>query len=131
MNLTQVNAQTETQSSYFIKPPSKIIGPINEGGIMKMNEDFCTRAVRAIGTIMMIAWILIIGPVGAMLLGGTTYGMVASSLGVSMFCVALWFLPLVLTLAWGVAKLLELHKVRRETRASLVTGPERITSSAL
>lgn len=92
---------------------------------MKSDEGFRTRIVRAMGTIIMFAWILILAPVGVLLLGGAAYFMQAKNSVAVVSCGVLFFFPLLLTVAWGVMRSLELFRKRRVWREALppVTEP--------
>jgi hypothetical protein len=112
------------------EPAAHAIASTQERIAMKSDEDFRTRVVRATGTIMMLGWILILGPIGALLLGGTAYAMFANDPTVGVFCGVVIFFPLLLTSAWGAMKFLELHRERRERRTSLLRETEQLGSPA-
>jgi hypothetical protein len=71
------------------------------------------------GTLVMVAWIVILGPLGALLLGGIAYSMFVDNLEAGLICGFLFFLPLFLTLAWGAARWFELLPKNSSQRASL------------
>lgn len=56
------------------------------------------------GTIMMVTWMLILGPIGAVLLGAVAYSMLAKNPIQGVLCGILLFLPLFLTIAWGIER---------------------------
>lgn len=78
------------------------------------------------GTLVMIAWIVILGPLGALLLGGIAYAMFVDNLEAGLICGFLFFLPLFLTLAWGVARCSEVVNKNRSRRVSF-----RLTTRAI
>ena len=77
------------------------------------------------GTLVMVTWILILGPLGALLLGGIAYAMFVDNLEAGLICGSLFFLPLFLTLAWGVTRWSEVLQNYRSQRAPfrLTTRP--------
>jgi hypothetical protein len=95
---------------------------------MKSEEGFGSEIVGAMGTLVMASWVLILGPVGALLLGGITYSMLAKNLAVGVLCGAGFFLPPVLTAAWGSMRLWELLHERRLRRVSRLLTTEPICS---
>jgi hypothetical protein len=99
------------------------------GGAMITAANFREKVVRTMGTIMMIMWMLVLGPVGALLLGGLAYAMFAKSLVAGAFCAMLIFLPLVLTLAWGTLGLIATLRVNRAQQSALLLTPKPIHSS--
>jgi hypothetical protein len=90
---------------------------------MESNEDFRTKLVRTMGIITILSWIIILGPVGVLLLGGLAHSMVAERPATGAFWGILIFLPLVLTIVWGALTLLEflLEKRTREAARPLTT----------
>jgi len=78
------------------------------------------------GTLVMIAWIVILGPLGALLLGGIAYAMFVDNLEAGLICGFLFFLPLFLTLAWGGARWSEVVHKNGSQRASF-----RLTTRAI
>lgn len=95
------------------------------GGAMKTPANYREKVVRAMGTTMMIVWVLVLGPVGALLLGGLAYAMLAKSLVAGAFCAILIFLPFFVTLAWGTVGLLAnlLGSRYRQAEVVLTTDP--------
>jgi hypothetical protein len=77
----------------------------------------------------MVAWIVILGPLGALLLGGIAYAMLVDNLEAGLICGFLFFLPLFLTLAWGANRWSELRSVNRARRSSFVLTTRPIVSS--
>jgi hypothetical protein len=69
------------------------------------------------GTIMILAWTLIIGPLGGILIGATTYFMLVENIVAVGICAAVLLLPTVLTLIWGCSAWTEaiLNKVSDRT----------------
>jgi len=99
------------------------------GGAMKTAANYREKVVRAMGTTMMIVWVLVLGPVGALLLGGVVYGLLAQSVLAGAICAVLLFSPLALTLAWGTLSWFEIQQeTAAQQAAPLLTGP--IGSSA-
>ncbi len=84
------------------------------------------RIAQAMGTIMMVAWALILGTVGCLLLVGTAYSMVAGNLVAGIVCLVLFFLPFFLTVAWGVAKCFQLLREKRTQDAAFLMTTEQI-----
>jgi hypothetical protein len=80
---------------------------------MKCKEGFGSEIAYATGTVMMVSWVVILGPMGALLLGGIAYSMLAKDLAMGVLCGAVFFLPIVLTAAWGSMRLSELLRERR------------------
>jgi hypothetical protein len=80
------------------------------------------------GTLVIVAWIVILGPLGALLLGGIAYSMSANNLVVGLICGFLFFLPFLLTLSWGVNRWSELRSENRAQRSSFVVTTRAIVS---
>lgn len=72
------------------------------------------------GTFVLVAWIVILGPLGALLLGGIAYSMFVDNLVAGLICGFFFFLPLLLTLAWGAMGLSEVPRTGRAHRVSLI-----------
>ncbi|MGB6064791.1 MAG: hypothetical protein WBG50_08275 [Desulfomonilaceae bacterium] len=91
---------------------------------MKSTEALGKMVVRSMGTITMVAWMLVLGPISALLLGGVAYSMVAKNPVQGVLCGVLLFLPLCLTIAWGIERWLHVRREHRLQRAvlSLATG---------
>jgi hypothetical protein len=96
---------------------------------MKTAANFGEKTARAMGTISMIAWVLVLGPVGALLVGGVAYAMLANSLIAGALCAVLIFMPLFLTLTWGILGLFALLRGGREQHAALLLTTEPFRSS--
>jgi hypothetical protein len=77
------------------------------------------------GTLVIVAWIVILGPLGALLLGGIAYSMFVNNLVTGVICGFFFFLPLLLTLAWGANRWSELRGEKRSQRSPfrLTTRP--------
>jgi hypothetical protein len=97
---------------------------------MKNDSILRTRTSQAMGTVMMFSWILILGPLGALLLGGTAYAMLAKNPAVGVACGIVFFFPLLSTAAWGAVRLLELHREKRVRRAEYVFTAEQTHSAS-
>jgi hypothetical protein len=69
------------------------------------------------GTLVLVAWIVILGPLGALLLGGIAYSMFVNNLVTRVICGLCFFLPLLLTLAWGANRWSELRGENRSQRS--------------
>lgn len=72
------------------------------------------------GTIMVVTWMIVIGPLGALLLGGIAYAMFVKSLVAGLICGLLFFLPLLLTLTWGINTWSEILREKKSNKASFV-----------
>jgi len=59
------------------------------------------RGYMILGTAMMLAWFMVIGVGGFLLLMGIFYAMVAKSMTLGIVCCVLLFAPLGMTLLWG------------------------------
>ena len=53
------------------------------------------------GTIVILAWILIVGPLGGILIGAAAYFMLVENTIAAAICAAVLMLPAVLTIVWG------------------------------
>jgi hypothetical protein len=53
------------------------------------------------GTIVILAWILIVGPLGGILIGAAAYFMLVENTFAAVICAAVLMLPAVLTIIWG------------------------------
>lgn len=54
-----------------------------------------------IGTAMVIAWFVFLGPIGLALLCGVAYAMIVQNLALGLLCGLLCFTPLMLVGMWG------------------------------
>jgi hypothetical protein len=77
------------------------------------------------GTLVIAAWFVIIGPLGALLQGGIAYSMFVNNLVTGVMCGFFVFLPLLLTLTWGANRWSELRGENRSQRSPfrLTTRP--------
>lgn len=98
------------------------------GGAMKTAANDREKVVRVMGTTMMIVWVLVLGPVGALLLGGLAYAMLANSLVAGACCAVLIFLPLFITITWGTIGLSDILRGNRHPQAELMLTTEPIAS---
>ncbi len=80
------------------------------------------------GTLVMIAWVIILGPLGALLLGGIAHSMLVDNLVGGIICGFFLFLPLLLTLAWGANRWFELRRKKRAQRAPFLLTTRPIAS---
>ena len=80
-------------------------------------RDVQARVVsEAAGSAAMICWLVILGPVGALLLLATAYAMIVGNSAWVAACVLLMLFPLALTLTWGILAwpaLLTSHETER------------------
>ncbi len=72
------------------------------------------------GTLVLVAWIVVLGPIGALLLGGIAYSMFVDNLVAGLICGLFFFLPLLLTLVWGTTRLSEVTRESGTKRTSLI-----------
>jgi hypothetical protein len=72
----------------------------------------------AMGTAVMIAWALFLGPLGLLALTGMAYSMVAQNLALGIICGLLLFSPLALTVVWVPIMAFEALSERRARRAT-------------
>ncbi len=72
------------------------------------------------GAIIVVTWMIVIGPLGALLLGGIAYAMFVNNLVAGVICGFLFFLPLLLTLTWGINRWSETLREQRSHRTSFV-----------
>jgi len=70
------------------------------------------RASMFLGTAMMLAWTLGIGIVGFALLLAIAYAMVFHNSSLAIVCSFVLFVPLMLTIAWGILWVAEAEKER-------------------
>jgi hypothetical protein len=68
---------------------------------MRIEKSLPKRMSPLMGTIVILAWTFLIGPLGGMLIGATAYFMLVENIVAVVVCVALLLLPLVLTITWG------------------------------
>jgi hypothetical protein len=71
-------------------------------------DSILSRSAMHLGTVMMMAWTLIIGGLGFMLLIGVYYAMVAHSQSLLLTCCFFLLSPLLLTVVFGCLSLAEL-----------------------
>jgi hypothetical protein len=79
-----------------------------------------------IGTIMVLAWTLIIGPLGGVLIGAATYFMLVENTVPGIMCVAVLLLPIVLTIIWGCSAGVEALSNRVSDRTVVPNAKRRI-----
>jgi hypothetical protein len=78
------------------------------------------------GTIMILAWTLIIGPLGGILIGAATYFMLVENTFAGLICVAVLLLPAVLTIIWGCSAWVEALSNRVSDRTIVPNAKRRI-----
>lgn len=93
---------------------------------MKREDSSWKSIAQAMGTIMIVAWALVLGTVGALLLFGTAYSMVVGNPIAGIVCLVLFFLPFFMTVAWGVAKCFQLLHEKRTQDATFLMTTEQI-----
>ncbi len=71
------------------------------------------------GTVVMVAWFVVLGLLGTLLLSGIAYSMFVDNLEAGLICGFFLFLSLFLTLTWGAARWSE---VLRKNRSQLEQG---------
>ncbi len=96
---------------------------------MESEVAFGKRAVQSLGTTMMVTWVLILGPIGAVLLGGVAYAMLARNPVQGVFCGLMLFLPLCLTITWGIGTCFQVLRQERLRTAALVLAIEPVDSA--
>ncbi|MBI5571767.1 MAG: hypothetical protein HY914_17625 [Desulfomonile tiedjei] len=69
---------------------------------MKTRDMHARVVSEAAGSAAMICWLLIVGPVGALIMLVVAYAMVLGNTVWIAACVLLLLSPLALTLAWGI-----------------------------
>ncbi len=77
-----------------------------------------------LGTIMILSWIVVIGPLGGLLIGATAYFMSIENTFAGSFCVAVLLLPFVLTIIWGCGTWAEAILNKRSDTAKYVLRNE-------
>lgn len=83
--------------------------------------DTLDRVSMILGTAMMIAWTLAIGIGGFVLLLAIAFGMVSQSLNLAAVASGLLFLPLLLTVAWGIT--LAAETIREKNAVRTISMP--------
>lgn len=68
---------------------------------MDVQRSFLASIAETTGAVMMIAWTLIIGPLGLVLLLGVAYAVISQNLALGVVCGLLMFCPLALTVLWA------------------------------
>lgn len=93
---------------------------------MRATEITIARTGAAIGTAMMIAWALFLGPLGLLALTGVAYSIVAQNLALGLICGLLLFSPLALTVVWVPVIGLAMLRERRAQRATDLLRPDTV-----
>lgn len=86
--------------------------------------DTLDRVSLILGTAMMIAWMLAIGIGGFVLLLAIAFGMMSHSNNLAVVASCLLFLPLLLTVAWGIALAAETIGEKMAVRTIFVPAPQ-------
>ncbi len=89
---------------------------------MEAHENPLRRMTETTGTIMIIIWTFVLGPVGFLLLLGTAYAMISGNLALGIVCGLLMFSPLLVTAVWAPLVALTLLVERFSARA--IPAPE-------
>lgn len=77
----------------------------------RMNETNASdRGSMILGTAAMLAWTFGIGVAGFVLLLAAAYGLLTQAYTLTIICLAVLLTPLMMTLVWGVMKLVEALK---------------------
>ena len=79
------------------------------GNVMSIDGIFTART-KKLGTIITLGWFFILGPIGALLIGGIAYSIVVESLLLGVICGFLVFAPTILTIMGGLDSLLNRQK---------------------
>ena len=79
-------------------------------------DSILNRSAMHLGTVMMMAWTLIIGGLGFMLLIGVYYAMVVHSQSLLLTCCFFLLSPLLLTVVFGCLSLAEVVTKRTTER---------------
>jgi hypothetical protein len=79
-----------------------------------------------IGPIMILAWTLLIGPLGGVLIGAATYFMLVENTVPGIMCVAVLLLPILLTIIWGCSAWVEALSNRVSDRTVVPDAERRI-----
>jgi hypothetical protein len=100
---------------------------------MGKEEAVGSEIVDSMGTLVMVSWVLALGPIGALLLGGIAYSMLAKHPAIGVLCAMVFFWPPILTAAWGSMRLLEFFSERRfsslpATSPTLLSGTKAVAS---
>ncbi len=77
------------------------------------------RILPFMGTVMILAWILIVGPLGGLLIGAVAYFMSVENAFAGAVCATILFSPVVLTIIWGCGAGAEAILEKRFDRAAL------------
>lgn len=73
-----------------------------KGSMTNMNSETpVTRLASSFGTLAILSWFIFLGPIGAMILFGVAYSMLADNYGMTTFLIGLTSLPVSLTVLWG------------------------------
>jgi hypothetical protein len=73
----------------------------NQMSVTTSADRSSERGYMILGTAMMLAWFMVIGVGGFLLLLGIFYAMVAENMTLAVVCCVLLFAPLGMTLLWG------------------------------
>ena len=85
-------------------------------------DSILSRSAMSLGTVMMMAWTLMIGGLGFILLVGVYYAMVAHSQSMLLTCCFFLLSPLLLTVVFGCLSLAEAvtkHTAVRDTAGAM------------
>jgi len=88
---------------------------------MNSIEEVLNQLVEKTGTWMFIAWSIVIGPVGFILLCGLAYAMYSSNLALGIVCSILACSPALLLAIWLPSLGAALLAARRSQKAGLIS----------
>jgi small-conductance mechanosensitive channel len=84
---------------------------------MKNTDDLLEKAALGVGTWMLIAGVLILGPVGFLLLLAVFYSMTTQNLALGIIVGLIFFSPLILLIIWTPLKWTAVLRERFEWKA--------------
>ncbi len=94
---------------------------------MKNTDDLLEEAALGVGTWMLLAGVLILGPVGFLLLLVVFYSMMSQNLALGVVAGLIFFSPLILLIIWTLLKwtavLRELSGVKAKFARSVQPAP--------
>ncbi len=91
---------------------------------MRNQSSLPKRMFPVMGTIMILAWTFIIGPLGGILIGAAAYFMLAENTVAVAVCVAILLMPVVLTITWACGAWAEVVYLKEPDTATFVLKNE-------
>jgi hypothetical protein len=102
-------------------------------GLIKHSEDYemsipnanikaLDKAAAVLGTAMMIAWTFVIGFVGLVLFAAIAYALLFRNYFLVGACSFVIFAPLIMTILWGILRLIAFARERRAA-SNVLAGP--------